>query len=247
MKQAEKETQFHIKLKEVDRICLLSGNPDRVPKIAEQLVESREVANYRGLVAYKGFTPTKRIPITVLTTGMGAPSNGIVMEEAYRAGGRVFIRIGSCGSLKKELGIGTIFIPHGAIRNDGTSSQLVPIEIPAIAHPDLYQTLRLSAEHFSISPPFGLVWTNDIYYSEDMTRTKKWRDLGANCAEMESSFLFSMQALKSDIKVACILTADGELEEFQSTYNSEVKTGLTKFKKAIQKSIEIVIHAIESM
>ena len=88
--------QPHIKLEKVDKVCLISGNPDRVSIIASYLKNSQEVAKYRGLVAFKGATPSKNVPVTVLTTGMGCPSTAIVLEEAYRAGGRIFIRIGSC-------------------------------------------------------------------------------------------------------------------------------------------------------
>ncbi|MFV2015108.1 MAG: hypothetical protein ACC656_06760 [Candidatus Heimdallarchaeota archaeon] len=241
----EKQLQPHIKLKEVDEICLLSGNPDRVPKIAESLIKSKKVAHYRGLVAYKGLTPNKSIPVTILTTGMGVPSNAIVVEEAYKAGGRIFIRIGSCGSLLNKYPLGTIFIPHGAIRNEYTSNQLVPQEIPAIANPKLYQLLKKSASFFNIDIPFGFVWTTDIYYSEDEKRVDKWIKYGANCVEMESSFLFSLQALKPDIQVATILTADGDLEKNQSIYTGDIQKRIEKFQKSIKKSIEIVIHTIE--
>lgn len=247
MTNSEKPLQFHIKLQNVDKFCLLSGNPDRVPKIASHLIESVEVANYRGLVAYKGKTPNKRIPVTILTTGMGAPSNAIVLEEAYRAGGRIFIRIGSCGSLTKKHPLGTIFIPHGAIRDEHTSVALVPIEVPAIAHPKLYQHLIESAKKMNIESPFGLVWTSDIYYSNDESINKKWREFGATCAEMESSFLFSLHALKPNIMVASILTADGELEEYQSIYNGDTEKRVQKFQESVRKTIEIVIQAIETL
>ena len=239
--------QPHIKLDQVDKFCLLSGNPDRVPKISQHLDNSLKVADYRGLVAYKGVTPNKNIPVTVLTTGMGAPSNAIVMEEAYRAGGRVFIRIGSCGSLSKKFPIGTIFIPHGAIRNEFTSAQLIPHEVPAIAHPELYQHLKNSAKSFNIETPFGLVWTTDIYYSDDESRIKKWRDVGATCVEMESSFLFSLHSVKPDIKVATILTADGDLEEYQNIYNGNTEERLKIFQESVKKTIDIAIKAIETM
>jgi uridine phosphorylase len=246
MNKTSKELQPHIKVREVDRFCLLSGDPARVPIIAEKLINSRKVSNYRGLVAYKGLTPNKKIPVTALTTGMGAPSNAIVIEEAYKAGGRIFIRIGSCGSLSKKYSIGTIFIPHGAIRDDGTSPQMIPIEVPAIAHPELYYQLRDSAKDENVESPFGLVWTTGVYYSEDNERVTKWRDLGAVCVEMESSFLFSLHGLKPDIKVASILTSDGDLEEYQNIYNGDTETRIKVFRKSIELSIKIALHAIES-
>lgn len=239
--------QPHIKLDKVDRICILSGNPDRVPLIASHLLNAEEVANHRGLIACKGSTPTKDIPVTILTTGMGAASNAIVLEEAYNAGGRIFIRIGSCGALQNGHFLGTIFIPHGAIRDEQTSRQLIPLEYPAIADPDLYQLLRSSAKELHEDVLHGLVWTTDIYYSDDDSRMNLWRKSGAVCVEMESSFLFSLHGLKPDIRVASILTADGNLLEKQSIYNGNPSERLQMFSEKVEKSINITIHAIEKI
>jgi uridine phosphorylase len=240
----EKQIQNHIKLDEVDRICLLSGNPDRVPKIAEHLTGAQEVANYRGLVAYKGKTPNKNTPVTVLTTGMGAPSNAIVMEEAYKAGGRIFIRIGSCGALQDSHPLGTIFIPHGAIRDEQTSRQLIPLEFPAVADPELFQLLKETAIELQEDVPTGLVHTTDIYYTDDPL---KWKKYNVVCVEMESGFLFSLHGLKPDIRVASILTADGNLNDSQSIYNGNTEKRLQFFRGKVKKSIEITIKAIEKI
>ena len=58
----EKQLQPHIKLKDVDKICLIAGNPDRIPVIASYLKKSEKVAEHRGLIAYKGVTPIKKNP-----------------------------------------------------------------------------------------------------------------------------------------------------------------------------------------
>ena len=239
--------QPHIKLDKIDRICLLSGNPDRVPLIASHLLNAQEVANHRGLIAFKGSTPTKHIPVTILTTGMGAPSNAIVLEEAYNAGGRIFIRIGSCGALQDSHSLGTIFLPHGAIIDEQTSRQLIPLEYPAIADPDLYQLLRNSSKELHENVPPGLVWTTDIYYFEDDSRMHLWQNFGAVCVEMESGFLFSLHGLKPDIRVATILTADGNLFDKQSIYNGNPADRLKLFNEKVEKSIDITIHAIEKI
>ncbi len=239
--------QPHIKLEKVDKVCLVSGNPDRVPLIAQHLINTQKIAHHRGLLAYKGFTPLKQVPVTILTTGMGAASNAIVMEEAYEAGGRIFIRIGSCGSLQEQYPLGTIFIPHGAIRDEQTSRQLIPLEYPAIADPDLYQLLKISAKELQEDVPKGLVWTTDIYYSDDEYRNQKWQKFGALCVEMESAFLFSLHGLKQDLKVASILTADGNLLDHQSIYNGNTSERLRLFEVKVKKSIEIVVNAIEKL
>lgn len=240
--------QPHIKLKEVDKICLISGNPDRVPTIAKYLNDSYKVAEYRGLVAYKGITPKKEIPVTVLTTGMGCPSTAIVLEEAFRAGGRVFIRIGSTGSLLtgKDMGISTIFIPYAAIRNEGTSSQLAPLEVPAVAAPRIDQALCVAANSFRVSYKTGMVWTTDIYYSDEPKHYTKYTPYGAVCVEMESSTLFVFGSYKK-IETGTILASDGNIEDNVNIYSGDVEKNRKIFELGVKNTVECAIGAIEAL
>jgi uridine phosphorylase len=236
-------------LKSVDKVCLISGNPDRVSIIASYLKDSQEVAKHRGLVAFKGVTPKKEVPVTVLTTGMGCPSTAIVLEEAYRAGGRIFIRIGSCGSLQsgKEMGIGSIFIPHAAIRDEGTSPQLTPIEFPAAASPSIHRMLCDSARSKDISYNTGIVWSTDVYYSPDPNRYKKWAEYGAVCVEMESSTLFIFGSIKESVMTGTILTSDGNVEDETNIYTGDVEKNIDQFKEGVEKTIKCVIETIDML
>ncbi|MHA2362412.1 MAG: nucleoside phosphorylase [Candidatus Hodarchaeales archaeon] len=242
--------QPHIRLTEVDKICLISGNPDRVPIIASFLIDATKIADHRGLVAYRGKTPKNEIPVTVLTTGMGCPSQAIVLEEAYRVGGRIFIRIGSTGSLQpgEDMGIGTIFIPHGAIRDEGTSPKFAPLEYPAVASPKIHYKLCQSAEKLGIPYKTGIVWSSDIYYAPNTDLYKKWAKLRAVCIEMESSTLFIFGSSKDDkIMTGTILTSDGNLEEGTNIYSGNVEENKKIFQEGVKKTIECVIEAIETI
>lgn len=239
--------QPHIKLESVDKVCMISGNPDRVPIIASYLKDSHEAATHRGLVSYKGFTPKNAVPVTVLTTGMGCPSTAIVLEEAYRAGGRIIIRIGSCGSLQpgREMGIGAIFIPHAAVRNEGTSPQFAPLEFPAAAHPEIHRTLCDAAKTQKISYNTGIVWSTDVYYSPDEAQFRKWAKLGAVCVEMESSLLFIFGSIKEDALTGTILASDGNLVEKTNIYTGDVKKNYEIFQEGVKNTIECAITAVD--
>ena len=39
--------QPHLLLDRVEKVCFVSGNPDRIPRIANELVNSKEIANNR--------------------------------------------------------------------------------------------------------------------------------------------------------------------------------------------------------
>lgn len=243
---SEKTLQPHIKLKEVDEVCFIAGNPDRIPMIASYLDNSRKIAEHRGLISYKGVTPDKGIPITVIATGMGCPTTAIVVEEIYRAGGRKIVRIGSCGALRsgKEYGIGSIYIPFAAIRDEGTSPKIAPIEIPAVATPNIFNALCKAAQDMDIRFETGLVWTSDIYYFDDSDYFKKWVEFGGTCVEMESSLLFTF-GLKKGIATGTILTADGNLNEENSIYTGTVEENLQKFESGVIDTIKCAISAVE--
>jgi uridine phosphorylase len=243
----ENRIQPHLKLSKVNKCCFLSGNPDRVPVIASFLKESQKVSEHRGLVAYEGFSPQKNVPVTVLTTGMGCPSTAIVLEEAYRAGGRIFIRIGSCGSLQpgQEMDIGSIYIPHAAIRNEGTSHQLAPIEFPAAASPTVHQTLCNAAKVHEIQYVVGVVWSTDIYYSANPNQFKEWAKYGAVCVEMESATLFIFGSIKGDVLSGTILTSDGNLAEQTDIYSGNVEKKYNQFQEGVKKSIICAVEAID--
>lgn len=69
---------------------LLPGDPARAPIIASFWDESRHVATSREYTTYTG--TYKGVPISATSTGIGAPSTSIAMEELARCGARTFIR-----------------------------------------------------------------------------------------------------------------------------------------------------------
>ncbi len=242
----EKEKQPHLHLSKVEKFCILCGNPDRVTKISSFLENPINVSTNRGLIAYEGETPEGKVPISILTTGMGCPSTAIVTEEAFRAGSEVFIRIGSCGALQSSLKIGDVVIPYAAIRDEFTSRNLAPIEFPAVASPELFQQLCNSAKKLAINYHPGVVWTTDVYYSKEKNGYKKWADCGANSVEMESGFLFIF-GLANNVKTGTILVVDGNLAE--GTQKSEGALGDVDniFQKGEKKAITTALKAIDEL
>ncbi|MFX0088138.1 MAG: nucleoside phosphorylase [Candidatus Hodarchaeota archaeon] len=242
----ENSMQPHLHLSKVHRFCILCGNPDRVSKISKFLVDSVNVAKNRGLIAYEGKTPDGKIPISVLTTGMGCPSTAIIVEEAFRAGGEFFIRIGSCGALKPSLKIGDIIIPYAAVRDEYTSLNLAPKEFPAVASPEMFQQLCHSAEKLGFNYHPGIVWTTDIYYSSVQDLFQKWANCGANSVEMESGFLFIFGSVKK-VKTGTILVVDGNLAT--GTQKSEGSLGDVDsiFQQGEEAVIKITLQAIDEL
>ncbi|MFQ5981253.1 MAG: nucleoside phosphorylase [Candidatus Heimdallarchaeota archaeon] len=236
--------QPHLHLSEVHEICLLAGNPSRVKKIAATLLESELIAENRGLVAFNGRTPKNKLPISVLTTGMGCPSTAIVIEEAYRAGARYLIRVGSAGALQPSIRIGDVLIPHAAIRDERTSLNLAPAEFPAIASPAIFRVLEGASEDLKIPTRTGIVWTTDVFYASDPTEYKKWARCGAICVEMELSTIFVFGSVRG-LQTGGIVVVDGNLAEGTMKDSGALGDTLSLFKEGERQAIAVAIGSVE--
>ncbi len=125
--------QYHVELVpgDVAPYVLLPGDPGRVPLVASYWDEAREVARNREYVTYTG--TYRGAPISCTSTGIGAPSTAIALEELARVGATTFVRIGTCGSLQTRARVGDLAIFDSAARYDGASRLYAPLEFPAVA------------------------------------------------------------------------------------------------------------------
>ena len=123
--------QYHLKVDDGDvaPFVLLPGDPGRVPLVAATWDDAREVARNREYVTYTG--TYKGVPISCTSTGIGAPSTAIAVEELARVGARTFVRIGTCGTFRHDVALGDLAICDAADRFDGASRLYAPIEFPA--------------------------------------------------------------------------------------------------------------------
>lgn len=135
--------------------CLLVGAPERAEQIARDLFTLPvKVGDHRGLKSFTG--KFHGLPMSVVTTGMGGPTLGIVMPEAVRSGAKVFIRVGSCSTLWPEVRLHSTVICTGAVRLDGASQNWAPMEYPAVADWRLVASLVAAAEYLQFPHTEGI-------------------------------------------------------------------------------------------
>jgi uridine phosphorylase len=195
---------------DISPLCLIVGAPGRADMIAEKfLTNVRSFKNpHRGLTTHTG--EYKLVQVSVTTSGMGSASTGIVLPEAYQSGGRIFIRVGSCGSLIKESQPGDAVIVTSAIRYDGASENWAPMAYPAVADWRVVGSLvsaaeKLSADRFHV----GVECTTSCFMDgqgrpdlsgqvspEMQARHEQVMRLGAACYSMEAATLFVWCATK---------------------------------------------------
>lgn len=157
-------------LPEGTSIALLSGDPDRSALIAcDHLDSGRDLARNRGLDSFVADLPDGT-PVVCATSGMGAPSTSIVVNELVQVGIRTIIRIGTSGSIQELVRTGSVVIASGAVTNQGAADDIAPPRYPAVADPFLTVDLADGATAAGIDHHVGLLASTDTFY-EGQERT----------------------------------------------------------------------------
>ena len=159
------EEQYHLGVgpDDVADAVLLPGDPDRVDKITALWSEAETVANHR---EYRTATGTYRdAPVSVTSTGIGAPSAAIAVEELARLGVDTCLRVGSCGAIQPGMEVGDLVITTGAVRQEGTSAEYVREDYPAVADAEVVTALVTAAERLGYDYHTGVTMSADSFYT----------------------------------------------------------------------------------
>ncbi len=246
--------QPHLRVGEGDvaDVVIITGNPDRVPKIASKMKDAEERARYRGLVTYLAYTP-KGNAVTISGTGMGVASTHICIEELANLGAKVILRLGSCGGIDPSVITGNVVVPTACVRDERASLNYAPIQYPAVASPVWFRALH--NEISKLLPPervhTGICWTSDIYYvNPEYNQLDLWTRAKVKCVEMESSLVFTFAQTRG-LDAASILSCDGNLHGAQKGEQKDEteQTGEQDplIIEAIDKTVLAAIAAIDSL
>jgi len=145
----------------------LCGDPARVDRIAEGWRNAKEVCNVREYRIVRG--EDGGLPVTVASTGIGAPSTAVLLEELAKLGAHTFIRVGSSGGLDPALELGQLAITTASVRDDGTSRAYVTPEYPAAAHHRVVAALEDAARERGVPHRLGVTWSFDAFYARNAT------------------------------------------------------------------------------
>lgn len=208
--------QYHIRMQrgDIPPYVLLPGDPGRVQKIAGTWESSKEIANHRQYHTMKGKVGTMELACT--SSGIGAPGIAIAVEELVRIGVHTMIRVGTCGSLQKDMKLGDLVISTGAVRLDGTSKEYVRPEFPAIADYKVVDALVRATEKLGFRYHLGITASTDSFYcgqgrpafggympSFAENIYPDMQKAGVKNFEMEASCLFTLSSLFG-VRVGCI-------------------------------------------
>jgi 5'-methylthioadenosine phosphorylase/purine-nucleoside phosphorylase len=192
--------------------CLLPGDPLRAKYIAETFFDDIVQRNgERGMLGYSG--TFNGLPVSVQSSGMGCPSAAIAIEELVQLGVKKIMRVGTCGGLQPDMGMGDLVIALSATAADATASHYVlgephaPTADFGLVHDAVHQ-----AKHLGKPVRVGPIVSTDIFYQPDPDQARRWSERGILAVEMEAAVLFTLGALRS-IQAGCMLIVSDVIVE----------------------------------
>ena len=235
-------------------LALLSGDPGRSELIATQhLRGARELARNRGLDAFVAQLPGGR-PVVCATSGMGAPSMSIVVNELVQVGITTIIRVGTSGSIQDHVRTGHVVIGSGAVTNQGAADDIAPPQFPAVADPFLTVVLAGAADALGIVHHVGVMASTDTFF-EGQERSEssanphllrrlrgmidEYHDLNVLNFEMEAGTLFKMGVVYG-FAAGCVVGIIAQRTE-------DERPDLAEKDAAVDRAIRVAVAAADSL
>jgi uridine phosphorylase len=238
--------QPHLLVEEgqVNDIALIPGDPGRVDRIASYCEDTETVAENR---EYKIVNATyKGRDLTICSTGIGAPSASIAVEELHNAGVETVIRVGTTGALQSDIDIGDMIVATGATKDEGTSKRYESVTYPAVPDYDVVTELVEAAEANDEDIHVGPIATDDAFYAETDEHIDAWEEAGILSVEMEAAAVFSL-ARRRGMRAGAICTADGNLVEGTQKGETEDEELPDKAKNNVGRAIQITLDAVTEL
>ena len=231
-------------IEDIAKTVIMPGDPLRAKYIAEKFFDYYKLVNdVRGMFAYTGFYKGTRI--TVMASGMGIPSMGIYSFELFHFYGvENIIRIGTCGSLDKDIKMLDLLLVDRTFTESNYSQALDNVKCyEGESSSQLNSVIQETAKEMGIDIQKRNTICNEIYdpYHPNMAQLLSIlpEDLHIAGCEMEAFSLF-YNAKREGKNAACILTVVDTLDDLDGISAEERETGVnTMIKLALESAIKM--------
>lgn len=213
---------------------LLPGDPMRAKYIAENFLDNPVCYNQvRGMLGFTGEFKGKRVSIQ--GTGMGIPSISIYVNELISEyGAKNLIRIGTCGSVQRDIAIRDVVLAVSASTDSSMNKiRFAGLDYAPTADFDLLHKAWIRGKELNMPVKAGPVLTSDTFYGDEPDWWKKWADYGILSLEMETAALYTLAA-KFKVNALSLLTVSDNIltqesctpGERQDTFNHMIELAL---------------------
>jgi purine-nucleoside phosphorylase len=222
---------INAKVGDIAETVLLPGDPLRAKWIAETFLSNPICFNeVRGMLGFTGTYQGKRV--SVMGTGMGIPSISIYANELIEEFKvKNLIRVGSAGSMQKDIHIRDVVIAMAASTNSGINkNRFSGGDFAPTASFELFQQAYEIAKANEVPIKAGNVLSSDSFYTDQPDEWKKWAEFGVLCVEMEAAGLYTICA-KHQVNALCLLTISDSLVTGEFTTAAERETTFSEMVK----------------
>lgn len=209
---------------------IMPGDPLRAKFIAENfLTDAKLINSVRGAYAYTGKYNGK--PISVMSSGMGMPSMAIYSYELFNIFGvENIIRIGSAGSVNRDIKVRDLIIAMGASTNSNYALQYgLNGTFAPICSYDLLKVCAEIADRLNMKVKVGNILTSDTFYDESQSSVD-WAKMGIMAVEMETAALY-MNAARANKNALTICTISDHILTGEETTATERQNSFTDMMK----------------
>ncbi len=242
---------------------LLPGSDGRARQIADQFENMRVIESQRAHNVYFGTLKDgdRSIDVATVSTGMGCPSIDIILNELFYLGARRFLRVGTSGSVQPQrIPVGHMVVATSAVRDEATSRNYLPVEIPAVASfPVLIAAHEVAKRpEYTDLIHFGTAHTKDSLFAREFKVGPESNDhesymqtlhqAGVLASEMETAQLFILTALfnqwvqekdpKAKVLGGSLLAIVGDDQPFASK---------EKQAKAVEQTITFAFDVVKEL
>jgi len=180
--------------------------------------------------------------MTIVNFGMGSPNAATVMDLLSAIMPKAVLFLGKCGGLKKKNKLGDYILPIAAIRNEGTSNDYLPAEVPALPAFSLQRAVSTAIRENNMDYWSGVVYTtNRRVWEYDEDFKKYLKKTGAMAIDMETATIFTVGFANKIPTGALLLVSD------QPMISAGIKTDTSDrhvTSNFVEKHIKIGIDAL---
>lgn len=147
--------------------------------------------------------------ITIINFGMGSPNAATITDLLSAVRPRALLFLGKCGGLKRKNKLGDLIVPIAAIRSEGTSSDYLPQEVPALPSLKIQIAMSSVITRKSLEYWTGTVYTTNRRVWEYDDRFKKYlQKTRAMAIDMETATIFTVGFANEIPTGALLLVSD---------------------------------------
>lgn len=131
--------------------------------------------------------------ITIINFGMGSANAATIMDLLSAVMPKAALFLGKCGGLKRKKNkVGDLILPIAAIRGEGTSSDYMPVEVPALPSFSLQKAISTTIRENAKDYWTGTVYTTNRRVWEYDQKFKKYlKRIRCLAVDMETATLFT--------------------------------------------------------